>query len=93
MGTAQPVLSAAPFIIVLLAYPSIVSMLWSTRNTQFVVVEGCLEGVDLWTVENIRYGHHCVWLDKVCINGVPKPKVLLQSLEDYYIHTIGVNMP
>ncbi len=92
-GIIIPAACAIPFALLLLCLPAIVAAFWDVRHTEFVISDGCLCGVDLWTVEHFRYGKHCIWLDGVRISGVPKPKVLLQSLEDYYIRMTGECLP
>ncbi len=88
-----PAANAIPFIPLLLCFPEVLSTFWNVRHLEFVVEDGCLCGVDLWTVEQVSYGRHCIWLDDVRISGVPQPKVLLDSLEDYYIKLTGEYLP
>lgn len=90
------VLSGIDLIIIVIAlalYPGLVRSIYTLRHTVFVVEDGVLDGVDLFNVERVRYGPHCVYLDKVKISGVPQPKVFLKSLEDYYLQLTGVEMP
>lgn len=79
--------------VVCLLLASQVRAIHTILTVEFVVEDGCLDGVDLWLVERVRYGNHCIWLDKVRISTVPKPKVLVQSLSDLYEEMTGQELP
>ena len=61
-------------------------IIWKAR---FTVKEGMFDSVDLYNVRRIRYGKHKVYLDRYCIPYVPKPKVLINSIADYFEELTG----
>lgn len=81
------------FIGVLCMIPHFVTDVHIIRYTDFWVEDGVLNGVDLYTVERVRYGKHCVYLDNVRLDNVRQPKVLIKSIEDYYFDLTGVELP
>lgn len=81
------------FLTVYLLFPSFVSQCHTILHTEFTVSGSDFCGVDLWLVERVWCGPHCIYLDKVCICDVPNPQVLLASLDDYYFNLTGVHLP
>ena len=92
-GAVIPGIELAFFVLLFLIYPRMVKNLYIIATSTFVVEEGCLDGIDLWNVESVRYGRHYIALDGVRIYNVPKPKVLIKSLEDFYINMTGEWLP
>lgn len=86
-------LKYALWLSLFLVVPSSYRRCFEIWTTEFTIVDDCLCGVDLWTIQSVRYGRHCVYLDKVCIDMVPRPNVLLDSLEDYYYVMTGGPLP
>lgn len=62
-------------------------------RTSYEVIDGCLDGIDLWTVKRFRLGHHCVYLDKYVLWNISQPRKFLNSLEDYYLELTGEYLP
>ena len=62
-------------------------------RTSYEVIDGCVEGIDLWTVKRFRKGKHCVYLDKEVLWNISSPKKFLNSLEDYYFEMTGDYLP
>lgn len=81
------------YLTLLLVLPALCQSVWFVWTREFVIEEDCLFGVDLWNVTRVRYSKHSIWLDNVRIDLVPNGKVLVQSLEEYYIQRMGVSLP
>lgn len=80
-------------ILIVVVYYLTVLNCWEINNANFYVENGMFCGVDLWNVEKVRIGTHCIYLDKVCVESVPSPRKLVMSLEDYYYNMTGECLP
>lgn len=77
----------------MLLIPFTVKTCFEIARTSYEIEDGWLEGVDLMTVSHIRYGHHCIYLDRTVIRDVWQPKKFLDSLDAWYFENTGDGFP
>lgn len=87
-------LKYALYLALCLVVPATAATVAEIWQRDFSITDDCtFYDVDLYTVTKIRYWKHSIWLDKARIDGVPNPKKLLNSLDDYFYQITGGNLP
>lgn len=66
---------------------------WDIYQQSFVIVDGCLDGIDLWTITWVEYSKHALYLNGRCIGLVPSARKLYDSLANYYYELTGGDLP
>lgn len=66
---------------------------WDIYHQSFVVVDGCLNDIDLWNITWVDYSKHRLYIDKYRIDFVPNARKLYKSLAVYYYNLTGEELP
>ena len=66
-------------------------------TTEYYVEDGVLKGpkvyIDLWNIEDVRYGTRCVFLNGIMLGYVADPKMFLEELDAIYTALTGEPLP
>lgn len=94
IGGSSIFLRYALYFSMCLTIPASCAICYNIWNTEFWVDEDqTFCGVDLWTVQRVRYSRHSLYLDKERIDFVPSGKALYNSLNAYYNKMTGGDLP
>lgn len=87
--------SLVPLLVVL--FSMICKELSKVATTEYYVEDGVLKGhrvyVDLWNIEDVRYGRRCVFLNGVLLSYIAHPKDFLDELDVLYTSLTGEPLP
>ena len=66
-------------------------------TTEYYVEDGVLKGpkvyIDLWNIEDVRYGSRCIFLNGVMLGYIANPKMFLDELDVIYTALTGEPLP
>lgn len=87
--------SALP--VILLLFLATYKEIYNISTSEYYIEDGVLLGdgiyVDLWNLTDVRYGTHCVYLNKTVLPYIAKPKVFLEALDVEYYNLTGESLP
>lgn len=88
---------ASTLPVILLLFLATCKEIYNISTSEYYIEDGVLLGegvyVDLWNLTDIRYGAHCVYLNKTVLPYIAKPKVFLDTLEVAYYNLTGESLP
>ena len=66
-------------------------------TTEYYVEDGVLKGpkvyIDMWNIEDVRYGSRCIFLNGVMLSYVANPRMFLDELDVIYTALTGESLP